>query len=172
MTFKIMRKICCLESSSTPDESQSAWNWSLFIFYQVQTQHSWAPANFRPVTFFKFHEEADFLSQQELAAIHTAKNTDNLFNDHDTSVWPASKLSEPYGQSMENCQNKAGREPAGWAMQKSSRLLLKTTWVSFTPQTDHLHATLDWCSWIMKGCCFLIFPFWNNFLIGVLRNWI
>ncbi len=36
-------------------------------------------------------KDADFIFQQDLASVHTAKNTNSLLNDHGVSVldWPA-----------------------------------------------------------------------------------
>ncbi len=67
-------------------------------------------------------KDADFIFQQDLAPAHTAKSTKSWLNDHGVCVldWP-------------------------WAEGHCQRILgFHTT--SAVPQTDHLHATLNWGS--------------------------
>ncbi len=87
-------------------------------------------------------KDADFIFQQDLAPVHTAKSTKSWLNDHGVGVldWPANSpdlnQEENEKQEIKKCR---------WAEGHCQRNLdFHTT--SAVPQTDHLHATLNWGS--------------------------
>ncbi len=90
-------------------------------------------------------KDADFILQQDLAPVHTAKITKSWLNDQ-----LASKLTrpEPQRESMEYCEEeneKQETKKCRWAEGHCQRNLgFHTT--SAVPQTDHLHATTNWGS--------------------------
>ncbi len=50
-------------------------------------------------------KDADFIFQQDLAPVHTAKSTRSWLNDHVLCAWLASKLTRPeHRESMRYCQ--------------------------------------------------------------------
>ncbi len=55
------------------------------VFSEVHSQRSHLPGNVIHLTLpsaDKHYGDADFIFQQDLAAVHTAKGTKSLFNDH------------------------------------------------------------------------------------------
>ncbi len=87
-------------------------------------------------------KDADFIFQQDLAPAHTAKSTKSWLNDHGVGVldWPA---NSPVLNQEEN--EKQEIKKCRWAEGHCQRNLgFHTT--SAVPQTDHLHATLNWGS--------------------------
>ncbi len=56
------------------------------VVYQEMLEH------FMPSSADKLYGDADFIFQQDLAPVHTAKGTKSWFNDHGVTVldWPAS----------------------------------------------------------------------------------
>ncbi len=90
-------------------------------------------------------KDADFIFQQDLAPVHTAKSTKSWLNES-WCAWLASKLTRPeHRESTRYCQDENEKQET-W-MQMSWRPLsqkpgLHTT--SAVPQTDHLHATPNW----------------------------
>ncbi len=104
----------------------------------------------------KLYGDADFIFQQDLAPVLTAKGTKSWFNDHGVTVLVLyctvlySKLAwpEPNRESMGYCQDEDERhqtQQCRWAEGHCQRNLgFHTT--SAVPQTDHLHATPNWGS--------------------------
>ncbi len=99
----------------------------------------------------KLYGDADFIFQQDLAPAHTAKGTKSWFNDHGVTVldWPANSpdlnpienLCDIVKRKMRNKRPKKCR----WAEGRYQRNL-GFHYTSAVPQTDHLHATLNWGS--------------------------
>ncbi len=92
-------------------------------------------------------KDGDFIFQQDLAPAHTAKSTKSWLNE---CARLASKLTrpEPHRESMGYCQEEKEKQETKkckWAEGHCQRNLgFHTT--SVVPQTDHLHATLNWGS--------------------------
>ncbi len=96
-------------------------------------------------------KDADFIFQQGVAPAHTAKSTKSWLNDHGVGVldWPANSpdlnpivnLWVIVKRKMRNKRPKKMRWAEGHCQKK---LGFHTT--SAVPQTDHLHATLNWGS--------------------------
>ncbi len=90
-------------------------------------------------------KDADFIFQQDLAPVHTAKCTKSWLNDQ-----LASKLTrpEPHRESMGYCQEENEKQKTKkyrWAEGHCQRNLgFHTT--SAVSQTDLLHATPNWGS--------------------------
>ncbi len=64
------------------------------VFSEVHSQRSHLPGNVIHLTLpsaDKHYGDADFIFQQDLAAVHTAKGTKSWFNDHGATVldWTA-----------------------------------------------------------------------------------
>ncbi len=66
------------------------WCWSI-VFYQVQSQCSCLPGDFRALYASIFMEMVISFSSRTLAPVHSAKTTSKCFADHDITVldWPA-----------------------------------------------------------------------------------
>ncbi len=98
-------------------------------------------------------KDADFIVQQDLAPVHTAKSTKRWLNDHVVGVldWPANSpdlnienLWSIVKRKMRNkMRNKRPKMQMSWRP-LSKKPGLHTT--SAVPQTDHLHATPNWGS--------------------------
>ncbi len=95
-------------------------------------------------------KDADFIFQQDLAPVHTAKSTKSWLNDHGVGVldWPANSpdlnIENLWGIVKRKMRNKRPKK-----MQMSWRPLSKKPGLHTTsavPQTDHLHATPNWDS--------------------------
>ncbi len=123
------------------------WCWST-VFSEVHSQCSHLPGNFRAL-------HASFCWQAlwrcwfhfpaGLAPAHTAKGTKSWFNDHGVTVldWPANS-PDLYG-----VLSRGRWETPDPTMQMTWRPLSKNLGfhtTSAVPQTDHLHATLNWGS--------------------------
>ncbi len=95
-------------------------------------------------------KDADFIFQQDLAPVHTAKSTKSWLNVHGVGVldWPANSPDLNPRESMRYCQEeneKQETKKCRWAEGHCQRNLgFHTT--SAVPQTDHLHATPNWGS--------------------------
>ncbi len=72
-------------------------------------------------------KDADFIFQQDLAPVHTAKSTKSWLNDHVVGAWLASKLTRPeHRESVEYCQEeneKQETKTCRWAEGHSQRNL-------------------------------------------------
>ncbi len=94
-------------------------------------------------------KDADFIFQQELAPVHTAKSTKSWLNDHGVLDWPANSpdlnpIDNLWGIVKRKMRNKRPKKYR-WAEGHCQRNLgFHTT--SAVPQTDHLHATPNWDS--------------------------
>ncbi len=87
----------------------------------------------------KLYGDADFISQQDLTSVHTAKGTKSWFNDHGITVldWPA---DSPDLNPIDNLDERHQTQQCRWLEEPG----LHYTWA--VPQTDRLHATPHWCS--------------------------
>ncbi len=95
-------------------------------------------------------KDADFIFQQDLAPVHTAKNTKSWLNDCGVGVldWPANlpdlnPIENLWGIVKRKMRNETKK--CRWAEGHCQRNLgFHTT--SAVPQTDHLHVTPNWGS--------------------------
>ncbi len=94
-------------------------------------------------------KDADFIFQQDLSPVHTAKSTKSRFNEHGVGVldWPANSPD----LNIENLWvlSRGKWETRDQKMQMRWRPLSKKPGLHTTsavPQTDHLHATPNWDS--------------------------
>ncbi len=111
-------------------------------------------------------KDAEFIFQQDLAPVHTAKSTKSWLNDHGVGVlvWPANSpdlnpienllsywtpymdlnpIENRWGIFKRKMRNKRPKMQMSWRP-LSRNLGFHTT--SAVPQTDHLHATPNWGS--------------------------
>ncbi len=70
-------------------------------------------------------KDTDFIFQQDLAPVHTAKNTKSWLNDHGVVCLTASKLTrpEPHREYMGYCQEeneKQETKQCRWAAEKNA----------------------------------------------------
>ncbi len=113
--------------------------------YQIILEHFMLPSA------DQLFKDADFIFQQDLAPVHTAKSTKRWLNDHGVGVldWPANSpdlnpIENLWGIIKRKMRNKRPKK-CRWAEGHCQRNLgFHTT--SAVPQTDHLHATPNWCS--------------------------
>ncbi len=98
-------------------------------FYQEIFEHFMLPSA------DQLFRDADFIFQQDLAPAHTAKSTKSWLNDHGVGVldWPANSPDL-------NIENRWG------IVKRKMRNKRYHHTTSAVPQTDHLHATLNWGS--------------------------
>ncbi len=97
-------------------------------------------------------KDADFIFQQDFAPAHTAKSTKSWLNEHGVGVhyWPANSpdlnpIKNLWGRGKWEENDKQETKKCRWAEGHCQRNLgFHTT--SAVPQTDHLHATLNWGS--------------------------
>ncbi len=96
-------------------------------------------------------KDADFIFQQDLAPVHTAKSTKSWLNDHGVGVldWPANSpdlnpIENLWGIVKRKMRNKRPKK-CRWAEGHCQRNMGFHT-NSVVPQTDHLHATPNWGS--------------------------
>ncbi len=91
-------------------------------------------------------KDADFIFQQDLAPVHTAKSTKSWLNDHGVGVldWPANSpdlnpIENLWGIVKRKMRSKIPKNADKLkASVKKKKLGFHTT--SAVPQTDHLHA--------------------------------
>ncbi len=107
--------------------------------YQEMLEHFMLPSA------DQLFKDAEFIFQQDVAPAHTAKS---WLNGHGVCVldWPANSPDLNPRESMVYCQEeneKQETKKCRWAEGHCQRNLgFHTT--SAVPQTDHLHATLNW----------------------------
>ncbi len=86
----------------------------------------------------KLYGDADFIFQQDLAPVHTAKGTKSWFNDHGVTVldWPA---NSPDLNPIENLLAIVKRKMRDTRPNNVDDLkaALKATWASITPEQCH-----------------------------------
>ncbi len=86
----------------------------------------------------KLYGDADFIFQQDLAPVHTAKGTKSWFNDHGVTVldWPA---NSPDVNPIENLWSIVKRKMKDTRPNNGDDLkaALKATWASITPEQCH-----------------------------------
>ncbi len=86
----------------------------------------------------KLYNDADFISQQDLAPVHTAKGTKSWFNDHGVTVldWPA---NSPDLYPIENLWGIVKRKMRDTRPNNADDLkaAIKATWASITPEQCH-----------------------------------
>ncbi len=112
--------------------------------YQEILEHFMLPSD------DQLFKDADFIFQQDLAPVHTAKSTKRL-NDHGVGEldWPANSpdlnpIENLWGIVKKKMRNKRPKK-CRWAEGHCKRNLgFHTT--SAVPQTDHFHATPNWGS--------------------------
>ncbi len=151
--FRVWRKSggahnpCCLKSSVKV--SQSVMIWAVMssagvgplcflkstvnaAIYQEILQHFMLPSA------DKLYGNADFILQQDLAPVHTAKGTKSWFNDHDVTVlvWSA---NSPDLNPIENLWGIFKRKMRDTRPNNADDLkaAIKATWASITPEQCH-----------------------------------
>ncbi len=86
----------------------------------------------------KLYGDADFIFQQDLAPVHTAKGTKSWFNDHGVTVldWPA---NSPDLNPIENLWGIVKRKMRDTRPNNADELkaTVKETWASIPPQQCH-----------------------------------
>ncbi len=86
----------------------------------------------------KLYVDADFIFQQDLAPVHTAKRTKSWFNDHGVTVldWPA---NSPDLNPIENLWGIVKRKMRDTRPNNADDLkaTVKETWASIPPQQCH-----------------------------------
>ncbi len=111
--------------------------------YQEILEHFMLPSD------YQLFKDADFIFQQDLTPAHAAKSTKSWLNDRGVGVldWPANSpdlnIENLWGIVKRKMRNKRPKILMSWRP-LSKKPGLHTT--SAVPQTDHLHATLNWGS--------------------------
>ncbi len=86
----------------------------------------------------KLYGDADFIFQQDLAPVHTAKGTKSWFNDHGVTLldWPA---NSPDLNPIENLWGIVKRKMRDTRLNNADDLkaAIKATWASIPPQQCH-----------------------------------
>ncbi len=102
------------------------------VIYQEILEHFMFPSA------DKLYGEADFIFQQDLAPVHTAKGTKSLFNDHGVNVldWPANSLNL---NPIDNLWGIVKRKMRVTRPNKPADLkaAIKATCASITPERCH-----------------------------------
>ncbi len=82
-------------------------------------------------------KDADFIFQQDLAPVHTAKSTKGWLNDHGVGVldWPANTPDLNPRESMGHCQEENEKQETKNA--DELKATVKETWASIPPQQCH-----------------------------------
>ncbi len=74
----------------------------------------------------KLYGDADFIFQQDLAPVHTAKGAKSWFNDHSVTVldWPANlpDLNPRHRESMGYCQEEDERHQTQWCSLRDTQV--------------------------------------------------
>ncbi len=101
-------------------------------FYQEILEHFMLPSA------DKLYGDADFIFQQELTPVHTAKDTKSWFNDHVVTVldWPA---NTPDLNPIENVWGIVKRKMRDTRPNNADDLkaVIKATWAFITPEQSH-----------------------------------
>ncbi len=116
------------------------WCWST-VFSEVHSQHSLYQdilVHFMLPSADKLYGDADFIFQQELTPVHTAKDTKSWFNDHVVTVldWPA---NTPDLNLIENVWGIVKRKMRDTRPNNADDLkaVIKATWAFITPEQSH-----------------------------------
>ncbi len=110
--------------------------------FSVYSQRSHLTETFRVYLIlpsaYKLYEDADFIFQQDLAPVHTAKGTKSWFNDHGVTVldWP---VNSPDLYPIENLWSIVKRKMRDTRPNDADDLkaAIKAIWASITPEQCH-----------------------------------
>ncbi len=111
--------------------------------YQKNLEHFMLPSA------DQLFKDADFIFQQDLAPVHTAKSTRSWLNDHGVVCLTGQQTHQNWTQRIYEVLSRGKWETRDQNMQMSWRPLSKKPGLHTTsavPQTDHLHATPNWGS--------------------------
>ena len=114
------------------------WCWST-VFSELQGQRSHLPGSFRALPAAdQLYGDADFIFQQDLAPVHSAKATSTWFKDHGIPVvnWPA---NSPDHSPIENLWGIVKRKMRYARLNNAEELkaTIRATWALITPEQCH-----------------------------------